>query len=523
MGIRRRALLATAVALVTVPFAGAMAAYAATAAPAAPAAHTAVAHAATTSASGATVITTEHTKFGTVLVTGTGESLYTFTGDEFPFAATGLQLDCTALNKAASGTPCTTAWPPLTASSVIAEHGVRQGALGTVTRNGVTQVTYFGKPLYGFIADKAANDVNGEDVSAFDGNWYLDRTDGLPAVQTPTVSTEISPNGIVLSSATASGTRSLYLLTSDTPKTSACGTAGGCVALWPPLLTTHRAIAGTGAGRHLIGTILRSDGTFQVTYAGHPLYFFALDLAAGATGETNGEHLLDPAPVDGIWYTLLPNGNPNAGTANIQSCQQRHQRPGRRRRSQRRCRHPVRVQRRHPGAEQLHRDVRRVLAAGPHPERTHRVGGGQRLAARRYPARRRDLPGDVRRPPAVLLLPRPGQRHRRCRRDRVRRHLQHGQRVRNGRLTGPLGTSLRPSDGARAGCVSTFPRKRQTQCVGVQQHGQAGRSDAGHANRAIRRCPFLVHAFVVSTTKRSEGTGLRLHCVHVCSISPGEA
>jgi predicted lipoprotein with Yx(FWY)xxD motif len=320
MGIRRRTLLTMAAALVTAPFAVAMAASAATAAPAAPVAHTAAAHAGTATTGGATVITTEHTKFGTVLVTGTGESLYTFSGDKFPFAATGLQLNCTGLNVAASGTPCTTAWPPLTASSVIAKKGVRQHELGTVTRNGVTQVTYFGEPLYGFVADTAANDVNGEDVSAFNGNWFLDQTDGLPAVETPTVSTEISPNGIILSSATASGTRSLYMLTSDTPRTSNCGTAGGCVALWPPLLTNHRAVAGTGTDRHLIGTIRRSDGTFQVTYAGHPLYFFALDLAAGATaGEINGEHIEDPAPVNGVWYNLLPNGNPDAGTANIQS------------------------------------------------------------------------------------------------------------------------------------------------------------------------------------------------------------
>ena len=316
MGIRRRTLLTTAVALVTVPFVGAMAASAATAAPAAPAAHAT----AQGSTSGATVITTERTKFGTVLETGTGGSLYTFSGDAFPFATTGLQLDCTALNVTASGEPCTTPWIPLTASSVIAEYGVHQRDLGTVTRNGVTQVTYFGKPLYRFIADTAAHDVNGEDVSAFNGNWFLDQTDGLPAVQTPTVSTEISPNGIILSSATASGTRSLYMLTSDTPRTSNCGTAGGCVALWPPLLTNHRAMAGTGTDRHLFGTIRRSDGTFQVTYAGHPLYFFALDLAAGATaGEINGEHIEDPAPVNGVWYNVLPNGNPDAGTAIIQS------------------------------------------------------------------------------------------------------------------------------------------------------------------------------------------------------------
>jgi predicted lipoprotein with Yx(FWY)xxD motif len=315
MGIRRRALLTTAVALVTVPFVAAMSASAATAAPAAPAAHANKA-----STYGATVITTEHTKFGTVLETGTGGSLYTFSGDAFPFATTGLQLNCTALNVTASGEPCTTPWLPLTASSVIARNGVRQRDLGTVTRNGVTQVTYFGKPLYRFIADTAPHDVNGEEVSAFNGNWFLDQTDGLPAVQTPTVSTEISPNGIVLSSATASGARSLYMLTADTPRTSNCGTAGGCVALWPPLLTNHRAVAGTGTDRDLFGTIRRSDGTFQVTYAGHPLYFFALDLAAGATaGEINGEHIEDPAPVNGVWYNLLPNGNPDAGTANIQS------------------------------------------------------------------------------------------------------------------------------------------------------------------------------------------------------------
>ena len=314
MGIRRT-LLTTAMVLVTAPLAVAMATSVATAAPAVPAAR-----ATATSASGATVITTEHTKFGTVLVTGTGESLYTFSGDNFPFAPTGLQLDCTSLNVAASGAPCTTAWPPLTATSVVAKGGVRRHELGTVTRNGVTQVTYFGQPLYGFVGDKAPRDVNGEDVAAFDGTWYLTRPDGRPAVENPSVTTEASPNGIILSSPTASGTRTLYLLTSDTPRSSVCTAAGGCDALWPPLLTNGPVKAGTGASRGLIGAIRRSDGTLQVTYRGHPVYFFALDLGAGAAaGETNGEHIEDPAPVNGIWYTVLPNGRPEPGTATIQS------------------------------------------------------------------------------------------------------------------------------------------------------------------------------------------------------------
>jgi predicted lipoprotein with Yx(FWY)xxD motif len=310
--------------LIAVPVV-AIAASAATAAPAnpaAPATTTAAAHAPaiTTTGSSATVITTEHTKFGTVLETGTGQSLYLFSGDDLPFATTGPQLNCTALNKAANGTPCTTAWPPLTAASVVAKGGVRQRDLGTVTRNGVTQVTYDGKPLYRFVADTAANDVNGEDVAAFNGTWYLVQPNGRPAVTTPTVSTEVSPEGIILQSATASGGRTLYQLTADTPVMSNCTAAGGCDALWPPLLTRSRAVAGTGASRGLIGTIRRGDGTYQVTYAHHPVYFFALDLAAGATaGETNGEHIVDPAPVDGVWSATLPGGTPAPGTATIQS------------------------------------------------------------------------------------------------------------------------------------------------------------------------------------------------------------
>ena len=314
MHIRRR-LLTTAMALFTAPLAVAMAAQAAAAAPATP-----NAHASGAGDAGATVITTEHSKFGTVLVTGAGESLYTFSGDNFPFATTGLQLDCTSLNVAPNGTPCTAAWPPLTAASVIAKGGVRQKELGTVTRNGVTQITYFGKPLYGFIGDKAPNEVNGEDVAAFDGTWYLSRPDGRPAVETASVTTEVSPNGIILSSPTASGNRTLYLLTADTPKSSVCGAAGGCDALWPPLLTNGRAKVGVGPSRRLIGRIRRTDGSFQVTYRGHPLYFFAFDLGAGAAaGQTNGEHIEDPAPVDGVWYTVLPDGLPEPGTATIQS------------------------------------------------------------------------------------------------------------------------------------------------------------------------------------------------------------
>jgi predicted lipoprotein with Yx(FWY)xxD motif len=294
-----------------VPFAVAAVASAASAAPAK---HVTV-------TPGSVVITTEHTKFGTVLETSAGESLYVFSGDNQPFSASnGLQLACTAKNVQAN-IPCPVAWPPLVASGpLVAEGGVHQNLLGTVTRNGVDQVTYNGQPLYGFIKDTSPNAVNGEDVAAFDGTWYLVRRNALAAVQTPAVSEEVSPNGVILASAVANGTRTLYMLTADTPKTSACNAPGACDALWPPLLTNHKAKAGNGVDHGLFGTIRRQDGNLQVTYRGHPLYFFALDLGiTSANGETNGEHILDPAPVNGVWYTVLPTGLPEPGSATIQS------------------------------------------------------------------------------------------------------------------------------------------------------------------------------------------------------------
>ena len=45
-----------------------------------------------------------------------------------------------------------------------------------------------------------------------------------------------------------------------------------------------------GARSSLVGTIRRSDGTRQVTYAGHPLYRFSGD---ARRGQANGEGVHD--------------------------------------------------------------------------------------------------------------------------------------------------------------------------------------------------------------------------------------
>jgi len=71
----------------------------------------------------------------------------------------------------------------------------------------------------------------------------------------------------------------LYSYAVDKGRVPAC--YGACASLWPPFLTSAMPIAGVGAKAKLIGTTKRKDGKLQVTYAGHPLYFFSGDAKAG--------------------------------------------------------------------------------------------------------------------------------------------------------------------------------------------------------------------------------------------------
>jgi predicted lipoprotein with Yx(FWY)xxD motif len=78
--------------------------------------------------------------------------------------------------------------------------------------------------------------------------------------------------------------RAVYLFEKDTGTTSAC--YGACAGAWPPVLTTGSPVAGSGLTASLLGTAKRTDGTSQVTYAGHLLYYFAGDQKPGdITGE----------------------------------------------------------------------------------------------------------------------------------------------------------------------------------------------------------------------------------------------
>ena len=95
--------------------------------------------------------------------------------------------------------------------------------------------------------------------------------------------------------------KTLYLFEQDTGTKSTC--SGGCATAWPPLRATAKPTAGSGAQASLLATTARSDGKPQVTYNGHPLYYYQGDSNAG---DTNGQ------AVDAFgapWYVLSPSGD----------------------------------------------------------------------------------------------------------------------------------------------------------------------------------------------------------------------
>lgn len=80
---------------------------------------------------------------------------------------------------------------------------------------------------------------------------------------------------------TGAGSRAIYLWVADGKNQSAC--SGSCAKVWPPVTSNGAPSAASSVTSADLGTITRSDGTKQVTYAGHPLYYYVSDASAGST------------------------------------------------------------------------------------------------------------------------------------------------------------------------------------------------------------------------------------------------
>lgn len=121
---------------------------------------------------------------------------------------------------------------------------------------------------------------------------------GTPAAAgAATVSVANSSRGQIL--VDGSG-RTLYLFEADKAASSSCYDA--CIGVWPAVVTTGQPAAGAGAKASLLGTTKRRDGTLEVVYNGHPLYYFSGDKMAG---DVTGQGL---SSFGAAWYVVSPGG-----------------------------------------------------------------------------------------------------------------------------------------------------------------------------------------------------------------------
>ena len=95
--------------------------------------------------------------------------------------------------------------------------------------------------------------------------------------------------------------RTVYLFVADSGTKSSCNSAA-CVQAWPPVLTSGAPQAAAGLNASLLGTTTRQDGTAEVTYGGHPLYYFISDKQ---TGDVTGQGI---NAFGGPWYVVSPSG-----------------------------------------------------------------------------------------------------------------------------------------------------------------------------------------------------------------------
>ena len=103
----------------------------------------------------------DNAKLGKILTDGTGRTVYMFAADK------GTTSVCYG--------DCAGAWPPVLARGApTGSPEVNVSLLGTTTRkDGSTQATYAGHPLYYWIADKSAGDATGQALNNFGGPWYV--------------------------------------------------------------------------------------------------------------------------------------------------------------------------------------------------------------------------------------------------------------------------------------------------------------------------------------------------------------
>jgi predicted lipoprotein with Yx(FWY)xxD motif len=119
------------------------------------------------------------------------------------------------------------------------------------------------------------------------------------AARAPTVKLAHTALGKILVDGSGS---TLYMFTEDRRDQDRCAGVSGCLGIWPALTTTKKPVAGPKVRSSLLGTIKFHGDVRQITYAGHPLYTYALDFGSRSTLYVGAYEY------GGSWYALAANG-----------------------------------------------------------------------------------------------------------------------------------------------------------------------------------------------------------------------
>jgi predicted lipoprotein with Yx(FWY)xxD motif len=136
---------------------------------------------------------------------------------------------------------------------------------------------------------------------------------GTSTASSPRSPAAQEPAAVIGTASTGLGTilvtgehRTVYEFGADTGSTSHCNS--GCSSIWPPVIAPATLPSSLPGVTGTLGSTTRADGTKQLTVAGHPVYTYSGDSAAG---QTNGQGLRLNG---GLWTVASPAGAPVTGS-----------------------------------------------------------------------------------------------------------------------------------------------------------------------------------------------------------------
>jgi len=232
--------------------------------------------------------------FGSVITDGTGKTLYCFVKD--------------AKNTSSCIDGCLTTWPVYYAENATPPTGLNAADIATITRaDGSKQTTYKGWPLYYYAGDKAKDEIKGDGVGSV---WFVAKPDYSVMMASQQLVGHDGKNytadakegvGVTVYLTDAKG-RTLYAFTPDTfNKNTFTKPDLSNNAVWP--IFESEILNVPSILKKADFTVITSVGKNQLSYKGHPLYYFGSD---AAKGDTKGVSF----PKPGVWPILTLNTVP---------------------------------------------------------------------------------------------------------------------------------------------------------------------------------------------------------------------